>query len=316
MVRKSPSSDLPCWSGTLTGDYTGALNTSILDGILSLLDNKESTGSLVRSIQATRQRHGGGQGPLTIRFFACVRSANSAERVKSATKRYSNLVTVLISDNIRGATEADVVILGCKPNAAKALLGSPGMVEALEGKLMVSVLGGLSVGDLENMLYDTTEVAFENRCIIARAMPNVASSVAESMTIIPVMPQPIAQAVIAIFSCVGRVKTVPSDLMDPATAMCASGPAFFAYVLEALIQGVVNLGISRADAVEMAAQTMKGTAQLILRRETPESLKTRVATPGGATEKGLAVLHTMKAQEAFEDALKETSNAMVGLSTK
>lgn len=78
--------------------------------------------------------------------------------------------------------------------------------------------------------------------------------------------------------------------MDASTSLCGSGPAFFALILEAAIDDAVAMGIPRAQATCMAAQTMAGTAGLVLAGEHPAILRHRVATPGGCTIGGLLVL--------------------------
>ena len=78
--------------------------------------------------------------------------------------------------------------------------------------------------------------------------------------------------------------------MDASTALCGSGPAFFALVLEAMADGAVAMGLPRAEAQLMAAQTMKGTAGLVLNGEHPAMVREKVSTPGGCTIGGLLVL--------------------------
>ena len=69
--------------------------------------------------------------------------------------------------------------------------------------------------------------------------------------------------------------------MDPATALCGSGPAFFSLLLESAIDGAVAMGIPRKEAQAMAAQTMKGTAEMVLAGQHPALLRDQVTTPGG-----------------------------------
>ncbi|KAI4156735.1 MAG: hypothetical protein LQ340_000049, partial [Diploschistes diacapsis] len=80
------------------------------------------------------------------------------------------------------------------------------------------------------------------------------------------------------------------SLMDASTALCGSGPAFFSLMLEAMIDGAVAMGLPRREAQLMAAQTMKGTAGLVLEGQHPALLRDAVTTPGGCTIGGLLVM--------------------------
>lgn len=95
--------------------------------------------------------------------------------------------------------------------------------------------------------------------------------------------------------------------MDVSTALCGSGPAFFALMLEAAIDGAVAMGLPRAEAQRMAAQTMKGAAGLVLAGEHPAILKDKVSTPGGCTIGGLLVLEEGSVRGTVAKAVREAT---------
>ena len=193
------------------------------------------------------------------------------------------------------------MLLACKPYNLSAVLQEEGIREALAGKLLISILAGVSVSQIENTIYGEGSNEFlpadptvDGRCRIVRVMPNTASLIRESMTVIassnPPLPQSLDSLVSWMFTRIGRVVHLPPASMDASTALCGSGPAFFALVLEAIADGAVAMGLPRAEAQLMAAQTMRGTAGLVLNGEHPAMVREKVSTPGGCTIGGLLVL--------------------------
>jgi pyrroline-5-carboxylate reductase len=143
-------------------------------------------------------------------------------------------------------------------------------------------------------------------------MPNTASFVRESMSVIQTSTPPLKpeqhKLVEFIFSSIGRVVTLPPALMDISTALCGSGPAFFALVLEAAADAGVAMGLPRAEAQIMAAQTMRGTTGLVLEGgEHPAILRDKVSTPGGCTIGGLLALEEGGVRGAFSRAVREAT---------
>ncbi len=110
-----------------------------------------------------------------------------------------------------------------------------------------------------------------------------------------------------IFRQIGDVVHLPASTMDASTALCGSGPAFFALMLEATIDGAVAMGLPRAEAQRMAAQTMRGAAGLVLSGEHPALLRDKVSTPGGCTIGGLLVLEEGRVRGTVARAVREAT---------
>lgn len=222
-------------------------------------------------------------------------------------------MTVLQNDNVRGVEAADVVILGCKPYMVGDILNEPGMREALKGKLLISICAGVPVEQMETILYGAPEnqTTPGDKCRVVRVMPNAAAIVRESMTVIatttPALPAELEALVTWIFTRIGRVVHLPPSMMDVSTALCGSGPAFLALMMESLADGAVAMGLPRAEAQLMAAQTMRGTAGVVLAGEHPALVREKVSTPGGCTIGGLLVLEEGRVRGTVARCVREAT---------
>ena len=242
------------------------------------------------------------------RFIACVRTPESAERLRKelANLQHSPLVTILQGENARAVQAADIVLLGCQPQDLAACIGEPGVKKALQRKLLISILAGVTIPQIQEVLDQVTlsrvspkvnganaHTEKAHLTSIVRAMPNTASLVRSSTTVITSCSNttPADNRLVEwLFEAIGTVIHIAAAKFDACTALCGSTPAFFALFIESLLDGAVALGLKRSEAQVMAAQTMKGAALLMLAGQKPEDIKEAVATPGGSTIQGLLVL--------------------------
>jgi pyrroline-5-carboxylate reductase len=263
------------------------MGIAIMGGVMSSLADARTKAALGQEPDSSKT-----PSRLPTKFIACDTWAPAEERVKSALGHYNFPLETYTNNNLVGAQKADVLLLCCKPHGFKDILNEKGMREALAGKILISILAGVTQAQIEECLYP--EGAPENACRVVRVMPNTASFVRESMSVIQTSTPPLKEEQLAlvqwIFDAIGKTATLAPAQMDAATALCGSGPAFFALMLEAAADGAVAMGLPRAEAQLMAAQTMKGTASLVLSGEHPAVLKDKVSTPGGCTIGGLMVL--------------------------
>ena len=283
-------------------DFLGTMGIAILSGVMaSLRESSEKESGMIPE-------------KLPKRFIACVRRQASQEKVESSLTRYSDMLTTYVNNNVKALEEADVILLSCKPQMVKEILSEPGIVDAIAGKLLVSILAGVPVEQIEDILYGSSfngDVWPDDRCRIVRAMPNTASFVRESMTVIATTTHPLPQSSFTLltwmFSQIGRVVHLPPSAMDACTAICGSGPAFMALVLEAIADGAVAMGLPRSEAQMMAAQTMRGTTGLVLNGEHPAILRDKVSTPGGCTIGGLLVIEEGRVRGTLARAIREAT---------
>ena len=283
------------------------MGIAILGGILTSLNAQSSSPAMNKDDEVLPER-------LPSHFIACVRRTASATRIQRELATYSSQIKVLEEDNITGVRRADIVLLGCKPQMFRSVLGADGIKDALQGKMLISILAGVTVHQIEEFLYgsiSTRDPKEEGRCRIIRAMPNTAASVRESMTVIAHPTPPLAKSeetlLTWMFNQIGRVVQLPASNLDASTALCGSGPAFMALVLEAIADGAVAMGLPRAEAQTMAAQTMRGTTGMVLDGQHPAILRDKVSTPGGCTIGGLLVLEEGRVRGTVARAVREAT---------
>lgn len=185
------------------------------------------------------------------------------------------------TDNKRAVSDSKIIVLAVKPFQVKEVLKEiAGVVSA--SQVLVSVVTGVSIAELVSEL--PVKTAF------FRAMPNTAIAIRESMTCIAyreATPEQVDE-VMNLFGQLGRVALIDEKLMDAATVLGACGTAYAMRYIRANIQGGIEIGFDAATASLIAAQTVKGAAELLLRKGThPEYEIDKVTTPKGCTIAGL-----------------------------
>jgi len=203
---------------------------------------------------------------------------------------------IRVQAGLEGAVqEADLLILAVQPGQIEELMEllRPHLVP--ERHVLVSVMAGVTMARLESL----TGVPGIR---VIRAMPNTAIAVGESTTCIT-LPDGVGEAgdeVVRLFDAVGTTLLLPEAMLGPATALCACGIAFFLRAIRAASEGGVEIGFHPEEAIQLAAQTAKGAATLLLERGShPEEEVDRVTTPGGSTIAGLNAME----QAGFSSAL-------------
>ncbi len=191
------------------------------------------------------------------------------------------------SDNLAAAKGASIVVLAVKPQAFPKLI--PQIAPAIdEKKLVISIAAGVPIAALESRLGAKSRVV--------RAMPNTPALVGLGATAIAAGGHATQQDVALaskIFESVGITTVLDESLMDAVTGLSGSGPAYVFLVIEALSDAGVKVGLSRHVALKLAAQTVLGSARLLLETgQHPGHLKDMVTSPGGTA---IAGLHTLEA---------------------
>lgn len=206
---------------------------------------------------------------------------------------------VSVVSNVEAAAQADVLVLVVKPQDMDALATE--IAPAMRGEqLVVSLAAGITTQFLESRLPEGTPVI--------RVMPNTPALVDEGMAAVSagsVSDDSHLAIALALLSSVGRVIHVPENQQDAVTAISGSGPAYIFYVVEAMIEAGVLLGLPRATATELTVQTLVGAAAML--RETgehPTVLREQVSSPAGTTMAALRQLDDHKVRAAFLTAME------------
>ncbi len=197
------------------------------------------------------------------------------------------------------AGRCDVVVLAVKPqDLARALAALGGRPRP--GLLWLSIAAGRSVEWLEARLPPESRVV--------RAMPNLAMRVEEGMSVFcrgRHATQADGRLAVDILACGGYVRELAEEHFDAATAVSGSGPAFFAVLLDAFVEGGMALGLPAADALALSLRTMVGTAKVLTEGQgSPDELVRAVTSPGGTTAAGLAVLDRSTMRRMIEEILQ------------
>jgi pyrroline-5-carboxylate reductase len=296
---------------TLTVLGCGTMGIAILGGIMDSLASQHPQDHVsipTKSMSGTSTPAEPVPERLPSRFNACVRRHESAKRIRNELGKYPAFkdLTIYENDNLGPVTEADVILLACKPQMVAEIFASTEMKDACVGKLLISICAGVTSDQIHGILGSDRE-----SCTVVRVMPNTAAAVRESMTVIatstPPLPPQTSNLLTWIFTRIGRVVYLPPSTMDASTALCGSGPAFVALFLESLVAGGVAMGLPREEAYTMAAQTMRGTTGLVLQGEHPAILKDKVSTPGGCTIGGLLVLEEGSLKGTVARAVREAT---------
>jgi pyrroline-5-carboxylate reductase len=214
----------------------------------------------------------------------------------------AGLYGVRLMSNVEAAQAADTLVLVVKPQDMEGLLAEiSGHVPA--GTLVVSLAAGITTGFLEERLPAGTAVV--------RVMPNTPALVDEGMA--AVSPGQhcdevhLIEAEELLRSC-GKVLRVAEKHLDAVTAISGSGPAYIFYVVEAMIEAGVLLGMPRTTSTELVVQTLYGAATML--KETgqhPTVLREQVSSPGGTTMAAVRQLDDHKVRAAFVTAMEAAS---------
>ncbi len=195
---------------------------------------------------------------------------------------------------------SDIIIIAVKPKDINDLLKQEICCGASGDKLVISIAAGVSTKRIESVIGRDVPVI--------RAMPNMAAVIGESMTV--VSPGTSAGAkhlkmASEIFRNIGDVIVMDEKDLDAVTAISGSGPAYFFYLMESMIEAARALGIDNRTAERLVYKTALGSARLVhVLKAHPAALRARVTSKGGTTEAAFKVFQTRKFKSIVKDAMK------------
>ncbi|MFC0865244.1 pyrroline-5-carboxylate reductase [Sphaerimonospora cavernae] len=224
-----------------------------------------------------------------------IATARRPDRADALRERYG----VAVADNAEAAKGAETLILAVKPQDMQTLLAEIAPYVPAD-RLVISVAAGITTGFVESRL--------DGQVPVVRVMSNTPVLVDEAMSVISAgsyASEEHLKRTEALLSPVGKVLRIPESQQDAATALSGSGPAYFFYLVEAMVDAGILLGMPRAAALDMVTQSIVGAA-IMLRDsgEHPVILREAVTSPGGTTISAIAELERHRVRAAFLDAIE------------
>ncbi|MDX8359697.1 pyrroline-5-carboxylate reductase ProI [Cytobacillus sp. IB215316] len=198
---------------------------------------------------------------------------------------------------------ADVIVLAMKPkDVAEGLSSISKYIRA--DQLIISLLAGVSTTSINELLQEKNPVI--------RAMPNTSATIGKSATALAqgtYSSKSHLEIARTLFETVGIVTIVAEDKLHAVTGLSGSGPAYVYYLVEAMENASVEIGLDKAVAKELILQTIIGAAEMLKTSEKqPATLRREVTSPGGTTEAGIQVLEQHQYQQAVIACIKRATD--------
>lgn len=233
-----------------------------------------------------------------------IASDKNAKAIEKLSQKYG----IRVSDNNIDALECEVLFLAVKPQILYNVIEEI-KYSVSPNTIIVSIAAGQNIKKIED--------AFEQKIKLVRAMPNTPAVVGEAMSALSTnrnVTKEESERVVEIFECFGKAEVVPENLMDAITAVSGSSPAYIFMLIEAMADAAVSAGMPRGKAYTFAAQSVLGSAKMVLETKThPGKLKDMVCSPGGTTIEAVKVLEEKGFRSAIisaMDACAEKSRSM------
>nr|WP_099458679.1 pyrroline-5-carboxylate reductase [Paenibacillus crassostreae] len=220
---------------------------------------------------------------------------SNSTRLEELKQRY-NVKTNNDESNKSGILRSSsVIVLAMKPKDAAAALKELGPILS-EGQLIISVIAGLSISTIQQLL--------GRKQPVARTMPNTSSSIGLGATGISYsaeLTEDHRRMVNTLFEAVGTITIIDEKHMDVLTGISGSGPAYIYYMMEAMIAAGMRSGLSQQQCKELTVQTVLGAARMVQQTgEEPGALRAKVTSPNGSTQ---AAIQKLDEGDFFEDVI-------------
>jgi pyrroline-5-carboxylate reductase len=206
-------------------------------------------------------------------------------------------------DNRLVASQSDVLLLSVKPQMCKTVLEGIAAVTKPEAAI-ISIMAGISSHYID--------AALGGHRRVVRTMPNTPMLVGEGMVAIAAGQYATAEDLLRsrqLFEAAAAVIEVREDQIDAVTAVSGSGPAYFFFLVEQMIQAGVDLGLSPEQARLLAAKTAMGAAKMLMTStDSPQELRRKVTSPGGTTHAAITTMQSLNFPEVVQKAVKACSD--------
>jgi len=230
------------------------------------------------------------------------------ERVDIITNRYR---VQSAADNFYLFSRSNFIVLAVKPQHLPEVLAdiaSRDDYRISAHKLILSIAAGFPIRKIESVLYKPLDAMSRKQLPIIRVMPNIPALALAGMSGMSPNEHTTDNDLFlakSVLNTIGKVIELKEDDLDAVTAVSGTGPAYVCYLMEAMIQAGIDLGLSAQDARRISLQTVKGTACLLqATNESPETLRQKVTSAKGTTEAAVKVLDHHEVKHRFIDAVK------------
>ena len=213
------------------------------------------------------------------------------------TSAFAEELGCTVGNNIQVATECDRIVLAIKPQMMAGVLAPIADILATRKPVLITIAAGIEIRQIEEMVGTSLPVI--------RLMPNTPVAVGKGMIVYTsnsLVDEAVLQDFLADMEFAGTMDPIDEKLIDAASALSGSGPAYLYLFLEAMADGAVACGLPRQKAMAYAAATMEGAAQMFIQSgKHPGELKDAVCSPAGSTIVGIQALE----QHGFRGAVMD-----------
>ncbi|KAI1027685.1 hypothetical protein LB504_011686 [Fusarium proliferatum] len=250
------------------------------------------------------------------RMITTVGTEESKVRVEKELSEHSSKLEVLLAkDNVRAVEKADVVILAFKPVKRQEVFAAPGIKEALRGKLIISIMAGVSIKEINRLSHqqeDPTPVQ------AVRAMPNMAAKIRQAVTLYTVNEASFSDENIHLtawaFSQVGETHQIAESNFDISAVLVGCAGSLLLLAVDGLLDAAVAEGVKRPEATKMVVSSAIGMLGLVPAGNHPSVLRENIASPGGCSIRALLELEKLGVRSAYTTAILAAAEKSKGLS--
>ncbi|KAI8238914.1 hypothetical protein K4K55_002448 [Colletotrichum sp. SAR 10_96] len=280
----------------------GTLGTAIAKGILDPLDKQSIAVNWV---------------------IATVGTEASKRRVEEELSDSSStrLKVLLQNDNEAAMRDADVVIIATKPVKRSEVFAAQGVKEALRGKLVISIMAGITTKELARLAVGNEESSDDQTSFEAvRVMPNMAAKIREALSLctadFDTLTDGNKEIATWIFNQVGQSRFIPESSFDISAVLVGCAGSLLLLAVDGLLDAAVAEGVKRPEAQDMVFTSAIGMMKLVPAGNHPSVLREKIASPGGCSIRALLELERLGVRSAYTSAImaaadrsKEMSNS-------
>lgn len=220
----------------------------------------------------------------------------SKNRCSYLKEKYGIVVAEKSSNALKNV---DALVIAVKPQMLASALDQQTVMAVEQETLVISIAAGITIAELQHF--------FGGQQPILRVMPNTPLAVGEGMSVVAKgenAGDAGVELATKIFACCGQVLELPESQLDAVTGLSGSGPGYLFVIIDALADAGVAAGLTRDNAIKLAAQTVLGSGKMVLETGLhPAQLRDQVTSPGGTTIAGIAAMEKAGVRAGMMEAV-------------